>query len=82
MPPYINASEDMQLLPIRVAEDLNPSAVLTAEEPTPSSAENKNQTSETVHGETRSSLGSPESSVVGSPDTESPVLVNEYVRIV
>ncbi|KAL8207366.1 UNVERIFIED_CONTAM: hypothetical protein K2H54_055434 [Gekko kuhli] len=78
VPPYINVLEDTQLLPVRVTEDLNPSAVLTVEEPTPSSAENKIQTSETVHGETKSSLGSPESSVVGSPDTESPVLVNEY----
>nr|XP_056711052.1 pericentriolar material 1 protein [Euleptes europaea] len=78
VPPYINVLEEAQRLPIRAAEDLNPSAVLTAEEPTPSSEENKNQTSETVHGETKSSLGSPESSVAGSPDTESPVLVNEY----
>ncbi|XP_048365372.1 pericentriolar material 1 protein isoform X3 [Sphaerodactylus townsendi] len=75
--PYINVLEDAQLLPIRAAEDLNPSAILTVEESTPS-AENKNQTSETVHRETKSSLGSSESSVVGSPDTESPVLVNEY----
>ncbi|XP_077158237.1 pericentriolar material 1 protein isoform X3 [Paroedura picta] len=78
VPPYINVLEDTQLLPVTVAEDLNPSAVLTAEEPTPSSEENKNHTSETVYGENKSSLGSPESSVVGSPDTESPVLVNEY----
>ncbi|XP_060102403.1 pericentriolar material 1 protein [Heteronotia binoei] len=77
VPPYINIIEDTPVLPIGVAEDLDPSAVLTAEDPTPS-AENKTQTSETVHGETKSSLGSPESSVVGSPDTESPVLVNEY----
>ncbi|XP_054845650.1 pericentriolar material 1 protein isoform X3 [Eublepharis macularius] len=78
VPPYITVLEDAQLLPARVAEDFNPSAVLTAEESTPSPTENKNQTSETLPGEAKSSPGSPESSEAGSPDTESPVLVNEY----
>lgn len=82
VPPYINVLEDMQLLPVRVGEDLNPSALSTAEELTSSSLENNNQTSETVHRGIKSSLDSPESSVVESTDTESPVLVNEYVCIV
>ncbi|KAJ6668585.1 hypothetical protein lerEdw1_012067 [Lerista edwardsae] len=78
VPQYLNVLEDKQALAVNVVEDLNPGTVLTAEEPEPSLAENGNQTSETVHGETKSSSGTPESSVVGSPDTESPVMVNEY----
>lgn len=62
------------------AEELNTSTVLTEEQDS-SLVENESQTSGIVQGETKSSPGTPESSVVDSPDTESPVLVNEYVRI-
>ncbi|XP_062991633.1 pericentriolar material 1 protein isoform X2 [Elgaria multicarinata webbii] len=78
VPQYLNIMEDKQSLAVRVTEDLNASAVLTIEEPDSSSGENENQALDTVHGEAKSSSGTPESSVVGSPDTESPVLVNEY----
>ncbi|XP_053110484.1 pericentriolar material 1 protein isoform X3 [Hemicordylus capensis] len=78
VPQYLNVSEDKQPLAVKVAEDLNTSTMLTVEEPDPSLEENENQTLETVHRETKSSSGTPESSVVGSPDTESPVLVTEY----
>ncbi|XP_066489058.1 pericentriolar material 1 protein isoform X2 [Tiliqua scincoides] len=78
VPQYLNVSEDKQPLVINVAENLNAGTVVTAEEQDSSLAENGSHTSETVHGETKSSSGTPESSVVGSPDTESPVMVNEY----
>ncbi|XP_061440803.1 pericentriolar material 1 protein isoform X3 [Rhineura floridana] len=77
VPQYLNVLEDKQLLAVRGAEDLNISAVLTSEEPD-SLAVNESHALDTLHGETKSSSGTPESSVVGSPNTESPVLVNEY----
>uniref|UniRef100_A0A8D2LYS5 Pericentriolar material 1 n=1 Tax=Varanus komodoensis TaxID=61221 RepID=A0A8D2LYS5_VARKO len=58
--------------------DHNVTTVLTIEEPDSVLSENEHHILDTVHGETKSSSGTPESSVVGSPDTESPVLVNEY----
>lgn len=78
VPQYLHVSEDKQPLAISIAEDLNAGIEVTEEEQDPSLTENGSQTSETVHGETKSSSGTPESSVVGSPDTESPVMVNEY----
>lgn len=81
VPQYLNVSEDKPPLAISIAEDLNAGIEVTEEEQDPSLTENGSQTSETVHGETKSSSGTPESSVVGSPDTESPVMVNEYVCI-
>ncbi|CAI5783896.1 PCM1_C domain-containing protein [Podarcis lilfordi] len=81
VPQYLNVLEDQQPSAARGAEDLNASAALTSEEPDSSLAVNESQALDTLHGETKSSSGTPESSVVGSPDTESPVLVNEYVCI-
>ncbi|XP_053260438.1 pericentriolar material 1 protein isoform X11 [Podarcis raffonei] len=78
VPQYLNVLEDQQPSAARGAEDLNASAALTSEEPDSSLAVNETQALDTLHGETKSSSGTPESSVVGSPDTESPVLVNEY----
>ncbi|CAI5783890.1 PCM1_C domain-containing protein [Podarcis lilfordi] len=78
VPQYLNVLEDQQPSAARGAEDLNASAALTSEEPDSSLAVNESQALDTLHGETKSSSGTPESSVVGSPDTESPVLVNEY----
>lgn len=81
VPQYLNVLEDQQPSAARGAEDLNASAALTSEEPDSSLAVNESQALDTLQGETKSSSGTPESSVVGSPDTESPVLVNEYVCI-
>ncbi|XP_060134831.1 pericentriolar material 1 protein isoform X6 [Zootoca vivipara] len=78
VPQYLNVLEDKQPSAARGAEDLNASAALTSEEPDSSLAVNESQALDTLHGETKSSSGTPESSVVGSPNTESPVLVNEY----
>ncbi|XP_028600541.2 pericentriolar material 1 protein isoform X11 [Podarcis muralis] len=78
VPQYLNVLEDQQPSAARGAEDLNASAALTSEEPDSSLAVNESQALDTLQGETKSSSGTPESSVVGSPDTESPVLVNEY----
>ncbi|KAH0616162.1 hypothetical protein JD844_027082 [Phrynosoma platyrhinos] len=80
VPQYLNIMEDKQPLAVNGSEDLNSSTVLTEEQDS-LLAENESCMLGTVHGETKSSSGTPESSVVGSPDTESPVLVNEYVRI-
>ncbi|XP_042323563.1 pericentriolar material 1 protein-like isoform X2 [Sceloporus undulatus] len=77
VPQYLNIMEDKQPLAVNSSEDLNPSTILTEEQDS-SLAENESHMLGTVSGETKSSSGTPESSVVGSPDTESPVLVNEY----
>ncbi|XP_078250760.1 pericentriolar material 1 protein isoform X11 [Pogona vitticeps] len=77
VPQYLNIMETKQPLTLGSAEELNTSTVLTEEQDS-SLVENESQTSGIVQGETKSSPGTPESSVVGSPDTESPVLVNEY----
>uniref|UniRef100_A0A8D2LXV9 Pericentriolar material 1 n=1 Tax=Varanus komodoensis TaxID=61221 RepID=A0A8D2LXV9_VARKO len=78
VPQYLNIMEDKESLAVRIAEDHNVTTVLTIEEPDSVLSENEHHILDTVHGETKSSSGTPESSVVGSPDTESPVLVNEY----
>ncbi|XP_062837571.1 pericentriolar material 1 protein isoform X2 [Anolis carolinensis] len=77
VPQYLNIIEDTQAIPVNAAEDLNPSTVVTEEQDV-SLAENESHALVTVHEEPKSSSGTPESSVVDSPDTESPVLVNEY----
>ncbi|XP_067324849.1 pericentriolar material 1 protein isoform X5 [Anolis sagrei] len=78
VPQYLNIIEDTKPIPVGAAEDLNPSTIVIEEQDLPL-AENESHASVTVHEEpTKSSLGTPESSVVDSPDTESPVLVNEY----
>ncbi|KAL7981927.1 hypothetical protein Chor_000984 [Crotalus horridus] len=78
VPQYLNLTEEKQSLVVRVAEDFNTSIILATEKTNAPLAENENQTIEAICGDSKSSSGTPESSVVGSPDTESPVLVNEY----
>ncbi|XP_070613719.1 pericentriolar material 1 protein isoform X7 [Erythrolamprus reginae] len=78
VPQYLNLTEEKQSLVVRVAEDCNASIILATEKANSPLAENENQAVDAVCGDSKSSLGTPESSVVGSPDTESPVLVNEY----
>ncbi|KAG8134689.1 hypothetical protein E2320_007787 [Naja naja] len=78
VPQYLNLTEEKQSLVVRVAEDFNASIILATEKTNPPLAENENQAVDAICGDSKSSSGTPESSVVGSPDTESPVLVNEY----
>ncbi|XP_063166568.1 pericentriolar material 1 protein isoform X5 [Candoia aspera] len=78
VPQYLNLTEEKQSLAVRVAEDFNASIILATEKTNSSLQENENQAIDAICGGAKSSSGTPESSVVGSPDTESPVLVNEY----
>ncbi|XP_015743621.1 pericentriolar material 1 protein-like [Python bivittatus] len=78
VPQYLNLTEEKQSLAVRVAEDFNAGTILATEKTNSSLGENENQAIDAICGDTKSSSGTPESSVVGSPDTESPVLVNEY----
>ncbi|XP_019336843.1 pericentriolar material 1 protein isoform X2 [Alligator mississippiensis] len=77
LPHSLNALENKQQLTVSAPETLT-TTDMTTEEPTPSLPVNEIQTSEIVCIEAKSSTGSPGSSMAGSPDTESPVLVNEY----
>ncbi|XP_058048576.1 pericentriolar material 1 protein isoform X9 [Ahaetulla prasina] len=78
VPQYLNLTEENQSLVVRVAEDFNASVILATEKTNSPLAENENKAVDAICGDSKSSSGTPESSVVGSPDTESPVLVNEY----
>ncbi|XP_032079668.1 pericentriolar material 1 protein isoform X7 [Thamnophis elegans] len=78
VPQYLNLTEENQSLVVRVAEDFNASIILATEKTNSPLTENENQAVDAICGDSKSSSGTPESSVVGSPDTESPVLVNEY----
>ncbi|XP_026553713.1 pericentriolar material 1 protein isoform X6 [Pseudonaja textilis] len=78
VPQYLNLTEEKQSLVVRVAEDFNASIILATEKTNSPLAENENQAVDAICEDSKSSSGTPESSVVGSPDTESPVLVNEY----
>uniref|UniRef100_A0A8C8RGY6 Pericentriolar material 1 n=1 Tax=Pelusios castaneus TaxID=367368 RepID=A0A8C8RGY6_9SAUR len=78
LPHYLNMLESKQSLTVSAPESVIATNVSLTEEPSPSLLVNETQTSETMCLETKSSTGSPESSLAGSPDTESPVLVNEY----
>ncbi|XP_067386707.1 pericentriolar material 1 protein isoform X8 [Emydura macquarii macquarii] len=78
LPHYLNMLENEQLLTVSAPESVIATTMSTKEEPSPSLLVNEIQTPETMCLETKSSTGSPESSMAGSPDTESPVLVNEY----
>ncbi|XP_019381536.1 PREDICTED: pericentriolar material 1 protein isoform X7 [Gavialis gangeticus] len=77
LPHSLSTSENKQQLTVSAPETLT-TTNMTTEEPTPSLPVNEIQTSEIVCIEAKSSTGSPGSSTAGSPDTESPVLVNEY----
>ncbi|XP_065454063.1 pericentriolar material 1 protein isoform X22 [Chrysemys picta bellii] len=78
LPHYRNMLENKQLLTVSAPESVTVTEVSATEEPSPSLLVNEIQISETMCIETKSLTGSPESSMAGSPDTESPVLVNEY----
>ncbi|XP_074848972.1 pericentriolar material 1 protein isoform X3 [Carettochelys insculpta] len=78
LPHYLDELENKQLLTVSAPEPVTATHVSATEEPSPSLLVNEIQTSETMCLETKSLTGSPESSVTGSPDTESPVLLNEY----
>ncbi|XP_025063412.1 pericentriolar material 1 protein isoform X11 [Alligator sinensis] len=77
LPHSLNTLENKQQLTVTAPETLT-TTDMTTEEPTPLLPVNEIQTSEIVCIEAKSSTGSPGSSMAGSPDTESPVLVNEY----
>ncbi|XP_075787272.1 pericentriolar material 1 protein isoform X3 [Pelodiscus sinensis] len=78
LPHYLNVLENKQHLTVSAPESVTDTSVSATEEPNTSLPVNEIQTSETMCIETKSLTGSPESSMAGSPDTESPVLVNEY----
>ncbi|XP_024049244.1 pericentriolar material 1 protein isoform X8 [Terrapene carolina triunguis] len=78
LPHYLNMLENKQLLTVSAPESVTVTEVSATEEPSPSLLVNEIQITETMCIETKSLTGSPESSMAGSPDTESPVLVNEY----
>ncbi|XP_038254326.1 pericentriolar material 1 protein isoform X2 [Dermochelys coriacea] len=76
--PHLNMLENKKLLTVSAPESVNATKVSTTEEPSLSLLVNEIQISETMCIETKSLTRSAESSMAGSPDTESPVLVNEY----
>ncbi|XP_037753604.1 pericentriolar material 1 protein isoform X15 [Chelonia mydas] len=78
LPHYLNMLENKKLLTVSAPESVSATKVSATEEPSPSLLVNEIQISETMCIETKSLTGSPESSMAGSPDTESPVLVTEY----
>nr|XP_048704085.1 pericentriolar material 1 protein isoform X5 [Caretta caretta] len=78
LPHYLNMLENKKLLTVSAPESVSTTKVSATEEPSPSLLVNEIQISETMCIETKSLTGSPESSMAGSPDTESPVLVTEY----
>uniref|UniRef100_A0A7M4EXB5 Pericentriolar material 1 n=1 Tax=Crocodylus porosus TaxID=8502 RepID=A0A7M4EXB5_CROPO len=78
LPHSLNTLENKQQLTTVSASETLTTTNRATEEPTPSLPVNEIQTSEIVCIEAKSSTGSPGSSMAGSPDTESPVLVNEY----
>ncbi|XP_073197990.1 pericentriolar material 1 protein isoform X7 [Lepidochelys kempii] len=78
LPHYLNMLENKKLLTVSAPESVSATKVSATEEPSPSLLVNEIQISETMCIETKSLTGSPGSSMAGSPDTESPVLVTEY----
>lgn len=79
LPHYLNGVENTPPLTLSTPESFITASVKT-EESSSSLAVNETQTLDTTCVENKSAASS-ESSMAGSPDTESPVLVNEYVRI-
>ncbi|NWX36612.1 PCM1 protein, partial [Notiomystis cincta] len=76
VPHYLSVVENTPALPVNTPESLATAPVKT-EESSSSLAVNETQTPDTTCAENKSAASS-ESSMAGSPDTESPVLVNEY----
>ncbi|XP_063258124.1 pericentriolar material 1 protein isoform X4 [Prinia subflava] len=76
VPHYLSVTENTPALTVNTAETFITATVKT-EGSSSSSAVNETQTPDTMCAENKSGASS-ESSMAGSPDTESPVLVNEY----
>ncbi|NXJ80955.1 PCM1 protein, partial [Trogon melanurus] len=76
LPHYLNVMENTPPLPVSTPESLI-TATMETEESSSSLPINETQTLDTTCVENKSAASS-ESSMAGSPDTESPVLVNEY----
>ncbi|NXA58609.1 PCM1 protein, partial [Mohoua ochrocephala] len=76
VPHYLSVMENTPALTVNTPESLITATVKT-EESSSSLAVNETQTPDTACAENKSGASS-ESSMAGSPDTESPVLVNEY----
>lgn len=79
VPHYLSVMENTPALTVSTPESFVTATVKT-EESSSSLAVNETQTPDTTCAENKSGASS-ESSMAGSPDTESPVLVNEYVCI-
>ncbi|NWX46917.1 PCM1 protein, partial [Steatornis caripensis] len=77
LPHYLNVMENTPPLAVSTSESLITASMKT-EESSSSSPVNETQTLDTTCVGNKSSAASSESSMAGSPDTESPVLVNEY----
>lgn len=78
LPHYLNVVENTPPLAVNTSESFI-AASMNAEESSSSLPENETQMLDAACVVNKSSAGSSESSMAGSPDTESPVLVNEYV---
>ncbi|NXK81395.1 PCM1 protein, partial [Amazona guildingii] len=76
LPHYLNGVESTPPLTLSTPESFV-TASMKMEESSSSLTVNETQTLDTTHVENKSAASS-ESSMAGSPDTESPVLVNEY----
>ncbi|NXH82859.1 PCM1 protein, partial [Edolisoma coerulescens] len=76
VPHYLSVMENTPALTVNTPESFITATVKT-EESSSSLAVNETQTADTTCAENKSGASS-ESSMAGSPDTESPVLVNEY----
>lgn len=79
VPHYLSVMENTPALTVNTPESFVTATVKT-EESSSSLAVNETQKPDTTCAENKSGASS-ESSMAGSPDTESPVLVNEYVCI-
>ncbi|NP_989862.2 pericentriolar material 1 protein [Gallus gallus] len=77
LPHYLNVVENTPPLPVNTPESFIAASMKT-EESSSSLPGNETQMLDTACVVNKSSAGSSESSMAGSPDTESPVLVNEY----
>ncbi|NWS28326.1 PCM1 protein, partial [Polioptila caerulea] len=76
VPHYLSVVENTPALTVSTPESFTP-ATVTTEGSSSSLAVNETQAPDTTCAENKSGASS-ESSMAGSPDTESPVLVNEY----
>ncbi|NXW30928.1 PCM1 protein, partial [Phaetusa simplex] len=77
LPHYLNVKENTPPLPVNTPESFITASMKT-EESSSSLPVNETQTLDTTCVGNKSSAASSDSSMAGSPDTESPVLVNEF----